>query len=262
MEAPLSLSPMLDADRRRLLQAGLLLPLAPMAPLALAAPRLRMVNTVYPPFVNEPGSELGEGLDVEIAHEALRRAGYAMDLELVPWRRVLMMLETGQADFTTTISRRDDRNRYLDWSPAYRLGANYRFYGRRDEQRELRALADLKDCALGVVAGFHYPPPILDVPGVRQVPGRDVGMLVQMLLARRSDYIVATATAGAWEIRTRGLDAMLQRQPYEYFSDSPNYLAFARQRAPAMAALPAVARAVESMLRDGTLKQLEKKYSV
>lgn len=219
-----------------------------------------MVNTVYPPFVNPPGDPAGEGLDVDIASEALRRAGYALELRLLPWKRVLLELETGQADFTTTISRRDDRNRYLDWSPPYRNGADYCFFARPGAPFTLDSLAGLRGRTLGVVSGFHYPAPLVEAGGVRLMPGRDVGMLVKMLLAQRSDYMVATALAGRWELRQRGLEDRVQLQPYRYHSDSPNYLAFARARPPAMAALSAVSAALTQMRADGTLRRIEKRY--
>lgn len=239
--------------------AGSLLASRPVS--ASAGTVLTMVNTVYPPFVNEPGDPGGEGLDVELARELLRRAGYGMQLRLRPWKRVLLELETGQADFTTTISRRDDRDRFLAWSPAYRKGADYCFYARPDAVHALSQLDDLRGRTLGVVSGFHYPPPLLEVPGLRLVPGRDVAMLVQMLLARRSDFMVATAIAGAWELRQRGLQQQLQRQAYVYRSDSPNYLGFSRARPQALAALPAVAAALEGMVKDGTLRRIERRYT-
>ena len=248
---------MTAALNRRLLLAAAL----PLAARATGAPPvLTMVNTVYPPFINPPGDPAGDGLDVELAREALRRAGYGLALQLRPWKRALMELETGQADFTTTISRRDDRDRYLAWSPAYRLGADYCFFARPGAPFSLRELDDLQGRRLGVVSGFHYPPPLLQVPGLQQVPGRDVNLLVRMLLAGRTDYMVATALAGRWELRRQGLSEQVQEQPYRYHSDSPNYLAFSRARPQALAALPAVAEALVGMRADGTLKRIEQRY--
>lgn len=240
---------------RRLLLACAL----PAAARAKPAP-LVMVNTVYPPFVNAPGDPAGEGLDVEIAREALRRAGHEMTLTLRPWKRVLLELETGQADFTTTISRRDDRSRYLAWSPAYRNGADYCFFARPGAPFTLAQLDELQGRRLGVVSGFHYPPPLLQVPRLQLVPGRDVTMLVKMLLAERSDYMVATALAGRWELKQLGLSEQVREQPYRYHSDSPNYLAFARARPKAMAALAGVSAALTQMRADGTLRRIEQRY--
>src|SRR4051812_7612682 len=84
-----------------------LLAVAACGPARAAAPLL-LVNAPYPPFVNPRGDPQGEGIDVEIAREALRRGGYTVELRIVPWKRALAMLEGGEADFTTTISRNGD----------------------------------------------------------------------------------------------------------------------------------------------------------
>lgn len=224
-------------------------------------PLLTMINTVYPPFVNPPGHESGEGMDVELAREALRRAGFDMRVQLVPWRRVLLQLRHGQGDLTTTISRRDDRSDYLHWSPAYRLGANYRVYARRATELDIRSLSDLAGRRIGVIEGFHYPPVLLQQAGSQLVPGRDIGSLVAMLMAGRTDVILVTAIAGAWEIRQRGLESRVQRQAYEYTSDSPNYLGFSKSRVDE-ATVAAVGHALAQMARDGTQAQIEARYRV
>jgi polar amino acid transport system substrate-binding protein len=255
---------LLDASwsRRRVMLAGVALGGAGAAGAQTTArPVLTMVNTVYPPFVNPPGDESGEGMDVDLAREALRRAGFDMALQIVPWRRVLLQLRHGQGDFTTTISRRDDRSDYLHWSPAYRLGANYRLYARRSTEFDIRTLSDLAGRRIGVIEGFHYPPVLLQQPGSHLVPGRDIGSLVAMLMAGRTDVILVTAIAGAWEIRQRGLDARVQRQAYEYTSDSPNYLGFSKARVDE-ATVAAVGQALAQMARDGTQAQIEARYRV
>lgn len=240
---------------------------APLALLGSAAPAqaqpapvLKLVNTVYPPFVNPSGHPDGEGMDVEIARAVLERLNLRCELELVPWKRALLMLEWGRADFTTTISRRDDRDRYLHWSAPYRNGANYCFYCRPGGPR-VQGLADLRGLRLGVVAGFHYPPPIVRDAGARLVPGRDIAALVAMLRADRTDCLVVTAIAGAWELRQLDLAQPLQRQDFEHHSDSPNYLAFSKARTEA-AFMPRVNSALKALTQDGTLARIERKYRV
>ena len=222
---------------------------------------LSMVNTVYPPFVNPPQHRVGEGMDVDLAREALARAGFDMTVQLLPWRRVLYMLESGQADFTTTISRQPSRDAYLVWSQPYRMGANYRVYTRTTAAPRIESLADLQGLRLGLIEGFHYPPSLLQVPDVTRIGGRDIPSLVAMLLAGRTDCLVVTAIAGAWEIRERGLQDQVRRQPYEHTSTSPNYLGFAKSRH-ADGTLEAVSAALQQMAKDGTQARMEGRYRV
>lgn len=224
-----------------------------------ALPPLLLVNAVYPPFVNPPGHSQGEGLDIEIAREALRRAGRELRVELLPWKRVLLQLESGQADLTTTISRNGDRDRYLLWSQSYRNGASYHFYTRKDSALQLNALADLAGRHLGTVQGFYYPEAITAQPGVVIDTARDVAVLTQKLNAGRIEVMVVTGIRGAWEIREAGLANQLSRQPFVYAAASPNYIAFSRTRTDA-ALVAATNAALQRMAADGSMAAIERRY--
>lgn len=224
--------------------------------------RLLLVNAEYPPFVMSPGDAQGPGMDIDIAREAMRRSGYAIDVELVPWRRALHMLEHGQADLTTTISLSGDRSRYLRFSIGYREAVQYRFYSRRGASVALERLDQLNGISLGLTSGFFYPQAIREAPGVRIHEGKDLATTVQMLQASRTDLIVVNHLAGAWTIRRLGLEDKLQRLPFVYSSGSPTYMAFSRVRHPDDAALEAMDRGLKQMLADGALKRIESRYLV
>ncbi|MES3022083.1 MAG: transporter substrate-binding domain-containing protein [Pseudomonadota bacterium] len=220
---------------------------------------LLLVNAPYPPYVNAPGDPSGEGMDVEIAREALRRGGYKVALRVVPWKRALAMLERGEADFTTTISRSGDRDRYLAWTPGYRTSVRYHFYGRKTGTATLRKLSDLDGRSLGLTVGFFFPPAITKRLGVSLQTGASVTQTVQMLDAGRADFIVVNGLAGAWEINRLGLGSKLALQPLVYASDSPTYMAFSRARDFALP-LAAMSAGLKSMEKDGSLARIEKKY--
>lgn len=226
---------------------------------AAQARPLVLVNAPYPPFVNPPGDPSGEGMDVEIAREALRRGGYSVQLRIVPWKRALAMLEKGEADFTTTISRNGDRSRYMAWTPGYRNSVRYHFYGRKGGKDTLRVLADLDGRSLGLTTGFFFPPAITGRIGVSLQTGSSVAQTVQMLDAGRADFIVVNGLAGAWEIRRLGLADRLALQPLVYSSNSPTYMAFSRAR-DFSAPLAAMNAGLASMEKDGSMARIEKKY--
>jgi polar amino acid transport system substrate-binding protein len=220
---------------------------------------LLLVNAVYPPFVNPPGHPQGEGLDVEIAREALRRAGREMRVELLPWKRALLMLENGQADLTTTISRNGDRDRYLRWTQSYRNGANYHFYTRKGSALQLNSLADLAGRHLGMVQGFFYPEAISGQQGVVIDSARDVTVLARKLQAGRIEVMVVTGIRGAWEIREAGLADQLVRQPFQYTAVSPNYIAFSKLRCDE-SLVAATRAALRQMMADGSMAAIERRY--
>lgn len=218
------------------------------------------MNAEYPPFVLPAGDAAGEGIDVEIAREAMRRSGYEIELRIVPWRRALAMLESGEADLTTTISLGGARERYLRFSQGYRSAVYYQFYARKGEPRRLERLEQLDGLSLGLSAGFHYPAAIREAPGVKVIEGKDLATVARMLAAGRTDYLVANHLAGAWTIRQLGLQASLERQPFVFSSGSPTYMAFSRKRHADGVAPDAMDRALQQMQRDGSLRRIEARY--
>ncbi|MFG6467234.1 substrate-binding periplasmic protein [Roseateles sp. BYS87W] len=223
---------------------------------------LLLVNTVYPPLVNPAGHSSGEGIDVDIAREALRRGGYtgAVELQWVPWKRALFMLEHGQADFTTTVNHSADRERFLRFSTSYRAGKRYHFYTRRGAGLKLEKLADLHGLRLALSAGYLYPQVVLDQAAGQLEHARDVGAAVQLVEQQRADVVLVTALVGAWEIRQLGLADRLERQPLQHFNPEPTYMAFAKASPRAAAAQAAMDAGLAAMLRDGSITRIERRY--
>lgn len=222
--------------------------------------RLLLVNAEYPPFVLPPGDPQGEGMDIEIAREAMRRSGYQLEVQHFPWRRALAMLERGEADLTTTISISEERRRFLRFSVGYRTSVHYSFFSRKGDKLVLERMDQLNGVRLGLATGYFYPSAIREAPGVKVVEGRDIPTIVAMLAAGRTDCIVVNHLAGAWTIRRLGLQADMQLQPLAYTSGSPTYMAFSRARHPHDAAIDVMDRGLQLMLRDGSLSRIEKKY--
>ncbi|RZL05438.1 MAG: transporter substrate-binding domain-containing protein, partial [Rubrivivax sp.] len=217
--------------RRRLLACGaaVLAPGWARAEAAASAPAsgtLVLVNTVYPPLVNPKGHASGEGIDIEIAREALKRGGHAGDIEIqwVPWKRALFMLERGMADFTTTVNYSTERDRFLRWSSSYRAGKNYHFYTRSGTGRKLERLHDLRGLRLAVSAGYIYPQPVLEQVDGHIEYARDVGTAVQLVERGRADVVIVTALVGLWEVRHLGLVGRLDRQPLQHFNPEPTFM--------------------------------------
>lgn len=114
-------------------------------------------NSSYPPYVMPENQSGGPGIDMEIAMTALEKMGVRTMVKLVPFKRVLAMLEEGQADLTTSLSYRPDRDAYLYWSLPYRTDTNYVFFTRKDSAFQPERIEDLRGRKVGVVRGFVFP---------------------------------------------------------------------------------------------------------
>lgn len=253
--------------RRRLLTLGAaaLAPGWARAEAPASAPAggtLVLVNAVYPPLVNPQGHASGEGIDIEIAREALKRGGHAgaIEIQWVPWKRALFMLERGTADFTTTVNYSTERDRFLRWSVSYRAGKNYHFYTRSGSGLKLERLQDLRGLRLAVSAGYIYPKAVLEQVDGHVEYARDVSTAVQLVERERADVVIVTALVGLWEVHHLGLVSRLDRQPLQHFNPEPTFMGFSKNSPRSMAALAAMDMGLASMQRDGSITRIEKRY--
>jgi polar amino acid transport system substrate-binding protein len=223
---------------------------------------LVLANAVYPPLVNPRGHASGEGIDIDIAREALRRGGaeWPLEIQWVPWKRVLSMLERGLADFTTTVNFSPERERFLRFSSGYRQGTRYHFYSRKGAGLNVRKLEDLRGHRLALSEGFIYPEPVLQMVGKAVEYGKDVAAAVRLVEAGRAEVVIVSHLAGLWAIREQGLAGALERQPFELLKTSPVFMAFSRASPRAEAALAAMNAGLASMKRDGSIVRIEQRY--
>ncbi len=142
-------------------------------------------------------SQVHPGIDMEIAMQALDNMGIGTTVRMVPFKRVLAMLKEGQADLTTSLSFRQDRDSYLLWSRTYRTGASYAFFCRKGSAFMPGRLEDLRGRAVGVARGFVFPPTFADDPAIRKVEAPHIASLMHMLLAGRFDALIVNSLADA-----------------------------------------------------------------
>lgn len=247
------------ASRRGLLGAGLALG----AGSGLARPRrLLLVSPVLPPFTLAEGDALGEGMDVDYAQAALRAAlaDYEIELQRVPWRRVLQMLEHGEADFTTSVHITSERERYLAFSESYGYPVRHHVYSRRAEGLRVSRLEDLAAYRVGVVAGYAFAPELSAALGAQVERAKDLATLVRMLAAQRIQLLVGNDLPLAWFIRQFGLQQELEQQPLVYDSGRRTQMGFARARPGHEQLLQAMNRGLRLLNRGDRWKRLEAHY--
>jgi|GEM_PF-1949983 len=226
--------------------------------------KIVLINDSYPPFVMEAGNPLGEGMDVEIAREALKRGSNGkieVEVKLVPWKRVLKTLEDGAADFTTSISYKKERDAFLDWSDAYRSMTTYYFYTKKGSPLKLTKLEELEGKRLGVTAGFTYPDEISKNDKIKKEDAPDIKLSMEKLLKDRTDYIVVNSVAGLWSLKEGKFLEGLEKQPYEHVSKDAlgTLMAFAKKKKHAEA-VKAMNAGIKSMIEDKSIEKIEQKY--
>lgn len=222
---------------------------------------LLMVTAAAEPFILPPGHPLGEGIDIDLAREALQRGGgYRLKVEHVPWRRVLVMLQAGQADLSAGVHVTPERRQFLAFSQGYGGPVRFGFYARQDSGIRIQRLADLAGRRLGLMAGAVFPEALQAAMTGPVETTVDLHGQMRMLAAGRVEVVVGNELPARWLVKTQAYGAPLQRQPLTFDSGAPTQMAFSRQRPGHEAALAAMNRGLALLARENRWAALERRY--
>ena len=220
-----------------------------------------LVNAPYPPFVMSPGHPEGPGIDMEIALRVLERLGITPQVRIEPFKRVLAMLEEGRADMTTTLSFREDRDRYLLWSTPYRNDTTYIFYVKKDSALVPQKLEDLRGKTVGMARGFVFPEAFMQDRAIGKDEAPHMKSLAAMLLEGRFDAIIVNSLAGRYELQQTGRMNEIRQAPFSIMSpdDAGTFMGFSRKRVH-QDFMQRFNAELERMKADGAIDEIERKY--
>jgi ABC-type amino acid transport substrate-binding protein len=220
-----------------------------------------LANSPYPPYVMPENHSDGPGIDMEIAMTALENMGVRTVIKLIPFKRVLAMLEEGQADLTTSLSYRAERDEYLHWSLPYRTDTSYIFFTRKDSSFQPERIEDLRDRKVGVVRGFVFPSAFADDPAIEKVVAPHIPSLLGMLLEGRFDALIVNSIVGKHELMATGRMAEVKQAPFSLRTpgDKGTVMGFSKLRV-SREFVERFNEELRKMLDDGTIGRIEEKY--
>ncbi|QJB55304.1 transporter substrate-binding domain-containing protein [Pseudodesulfovibrio sp. zrk46] len=95
-----------------------------------------------------------QGIDAEVLREAGSRAGVDVKVELVPWKRVLFMVQSGQVDGAIAMFRNEEREKIFHFSKNPVHVTNLVAFFPKGSSFRYRTIADLYDMTAFVIAGY------------------------------------------------------------------------------------------------------------
>lgn len=119
-------------------------------PAASSETLLTIATLDWKPYVGENLPD--KGYLAEISTEVLRRAGYKVEYKFHPWKRALILGESGEVDGVLGAFYSDSRAEYLEYpQPIAKIYIN--FFHRTDQEISFNTLNDLKSYSIGVLLG-------------------------------------------------------------------------------------------------------------
>ncbi len=213
--------------------------------------------------------EQGEpaGADIDLLHEVAHQVGCRLIFEELPWARVILEIESGMLDVTSSASRNAERDGFAHFSVPYREAEVAIFVKRGQTQSHpLESLAAIKktEFRLGAIAGYHYTDEFGELMKDPDFAARiDVSVdyptnLRKLVHGRIDGYIVDDVGVLVAEARALGVEDQIERHPLR-FPGEPLHLMFSRKSV-APDIVQATNRIIQAMRADGRMAQIMKKY--
>lgn len=203
------------------------------------------------------------GILVDIVTEAFRRAGYPIEIRLMPWARCLVEARSGQVDGIFSLFKKPEREKYFSYTSVPIITQVEAFFVRANSDLSFDGdIAKLRKLRIGTIYGTSYGP-VIDRSLQTRMWSKieetsSTTSLVEMLVAERFDLAVGYRHVVLEAAIKKGLQGRI-RELSPSIDEIPSYLAFNRQRSYA-AAIADFDRALLSMKNDRSFDAIYKKY--
>lgn len=231
-------------------------------PAAAAPPVLRLVANYWEPYT---GTGLpGNGVAAEIVTTALGRAGYASEIVVMPWSRVLSTVYSGHSDGVVAVWSTSKRRGRILYSDSYLSNELYLFY-LRPELRGKNTMADLTGLRVGVGRDYDYSDDFLLRDNFKVLPVDRVAQNLLKLSIGRIDMVLEDKRIVDYNVRHRA--AELRGLPALSFSATPLltlplYFGMSRSHPHADEVVAAFNTQLKAMRQDGTLAAILRRIDV
>ena len=145
----------------------------------------------FPPYAWMQDDKV-TGLDVEIIQHLAQRTGITINIDLLPGKRVLKMLQDGSADGGFAAFKTVKRKEYIDYLEPPLHYSVYRLYVRKGDEFAFKNIQDLYGKAVGKNRGFHISEEFSQAEAEKRIHVYDLKSMEQgseMLIADRIEVI-------------------------------------------------------------------------
>jgi len=210
------------------------------------------------------------GYRVEFMQQLFGRLGCKLEiLTDSPWKRSLMLLESGEIDVLMNASKSTERERYAWFSTAYEdeKVAVFVAVTQRDHL-QLKQLEDIgaKGYSVGIIRGNYYGPQfaaLLEQPKFKKhvIEAIDKPSLYQFVLRGRVQMYLDYFPNGLLALRDEELDQQIVRYPMTPITIGQVHFMLSRQSV-SVSFVRQLDLVLAEMLRDGSVRKLQQKYGI
>jgi polar amino acid transport system substrate-binding protein len=241
--------------RRSLLTIWLAAALLGVGP-AIGSEKLRVAMVNWPPAKIVENGRFG-GTDVLVLEELASQVGAVLEYVECPWRRCLVMIEAGEVDLISSITKSPAREQYLQFiEPPYRNGYDIHFY---TQGAELRRYEDLAGLTIGFIRGGAYFDRFDQDHSLAKFAVTREDQLLEMLSRGRLQVVVGVGRNLDYLIQRRGLSTAIRRTSLVVPTIAPTYIAISKKSS-GLALVPKLGQALLQMTRAHRIQVIEREF--
>ncbi|MCB2184262.1 MAG: transporter substrate-binding domain-containing protein [Desulfobulbaceae bacterium] len=194
------------------------------------------------------------GIEYEIISAIAKELGQPIDIQLLPYNRMIRHLETGAADFA--IFYRSEKSEKAG-EPLVKWGdLDIIVIGRSGT--DIKTYDDLKALSIAVRLGGYFDPQFDSDTTLRKHMVDNYADGIRMLKSGRIDAIVGTAATLYWELQKQGLVSQDFGRPF-FLSTAADWLHFSRKSAN-QDAKKKIVQTVETLIKRGEFARIFARY--
>ena len=143
------------------------------------------------------------GLFSEIVVSAYKKAGYAVKVVFLPWKRAVLSVEAGKYDGLVGANHSQKRAEFMLFSDAV-IKADYAFFALRSRNITYQTLSDLSPYRVGYLRGGIILDQFHKADWLRKEEVRDHKQALNMLRAGRIDLILSQKLLIPYHLKEQG----------------------------------------------------------
>lgn len=205
-----------------------------------------------------------KGLLVDIINEAFKRAGYAIEIKLMPWARCIEEVKLWRIDGIFSVYDLPERREFLIYTHEVLIVQEQAFFVRKDSKTKFDGdLNKFSNRIIGIIAGTSYGPrldlAIKEGTFKKIDPTNSIESNLRKLITKRIEIIPSYKHVVISTAKELGCLGEIKELKPE-IEAIPSFLAFSKNKANYTNIIKDYDKALLSMKKDGTYDAIFSKY--
>ena len=190
---------------------------------------LRVVYGSFAPFHYTDDKGNPAGVDIELVKIIAEKMNWKIKWIECPFKRCLVMMKLGQADFQTSLLKKSKREKIIDYlSFPYLTKSTKVFYLRKGDGAKITKYDDLYNLTVGVTTGVAYHNKFDSDSKINKEEVAEPFQNLYKLKSKRFDTFINTEVQADYLIAKLGFSGVFEKSVLKFDKDLFVYMAMSK----------------------------------